>query len=349
MVGSRRRRIQIRVAVFWSALLVAIAFGPACAKRSYLKQRVTAPVDAWGIAVYPVIFRIPVSPFHSFDRGRQIAERVSATTGRLVYGPGEFRLDDPDQDDPARGTNLAAALKYSKQRRPEGVVALRVIVGTRVSLGEAQGFDPGGKARRKRVEERVEVAVHAELLSMATHRVISEAEDVAMVDPFSEALDTDPYPDVTRLTKVLVDELVGDAKLARATPGPELGLKVVTVPGPALAYTVGSEPSLKDELSKLDALEGDARLMGLLQAVDPEAPRSRLRALKNSPHGLVVVAAEGRAKAAGLEPDDVLLQADGERITGRHVLDRHLAAGRTSLVVKRSGQEREVTIDPAQP
>ena len=72
-----------------------------------------------GGAVYPTVFRVPASPYQAFDRGRRAAELVSERTGLLVFGPGEFRIDDYDGDDLARATNLSAALRYTKARRPE--------------------------------------------------------------------------------------------------------------------------------------------------------------------------------------------------------------------------------------
>ena len=57
-----------------------------------------------------------------------------------------------------------------------------------------------------------------------------------------------------------------------------------------------------------------------------------------------MISAEGRAAAAGLVADDLVLACDGEPVTGRHVLDRHLAAGEVTLKVKRDGDEIELKL-----
>lgn len=353
MVGSPRPRIQFpasmsgvgqptscrRLVVAWALLLLGCASGPT------VRLRPPGPVEAWGLATYPVVFRFPVSAYEAYDRGRKVAEQLSALTGRLVYGPGEFRLDDVDHDDLQRGTNLMGALKYSKVRRPEGLAAVRVVVERRVSSGEAQVWDATGTSRgRRRGEELIEVAVHAELLSMAAHGVVAELEGTAHVDPFSVEVDRDPYPDVTRLTGQLVQALVALAGLSRAERAPDPGLRTLDVPGPALSFALGREPPLRDALGALDALEQDVRMLDLIRLVDPDASRARIRLLRNAPHGLVVVEAKGPAAASGLVPDDLLLAADGESLTGRHVLDRHLQSGSCRLTVRRAGEEREVEL-----
>lgn len=336
-------QIQYRRRLF-AGLLLSFAL-ISCAKKQVIKQHVQGPVNAWAIAVYPMVFRIPVSPYQSFDRARRMAESVSEQTGKLVYGPGEYRIDDIDSDDLVRGTSLNAALPFTKERTPEGVYAVRVVVAQRVSSGESQGVDPTGKSRKRRMEERIEVAVRAELLSMKSRSIIAEAEDVTMVDPFSEEMDQDPFPDVTRLTKVLVDAILQDARLMREKPAASIGLTVMSVPRPAMAWAPVGTVSLLDEWGKLDALESDAKWIGLIQSIDAAAPRARFRALKNAPHGLVVVNSDGAAQKAGLEADDLIVAADGENLVGRYVLDRHLASGKTMLTVRRAGEDKQVVLN----
>ena len=111
-----------------------------------------------------------------------------------------------------------------------------------------------------------------------------------------------------------------------------------------MGYAPQGTVSLQDEWSKLDPLELDAKLIGLIQSVDPDGPRARVRLLKNATHGLIVTRVEGPAQAAGLEPDDLILSANGENLTGHHALERQLALGRATLKIKRAGQEREVVI-----
>jgi hypothetical protein len=328
----------------WLAALAATAVLVGCAKRQLVKEPLKEPVQGWGIAVYPVVFRIPVTPYQAYDRGRRLAEMVSARTGWLVYGPGEFRVDDNDSDDLVRGTNLMGAIKYAKDRVPDGLYALRVVVAERRSSGEAQGFAPDGKSRKRRIEERVEVAVRAELLSMRTRSLVLEAEDVASVDPFSEEMERDPFPDVTRLTRDLVEAILVAAEMARIGPPPAVGLDTVAALRPAMTYAPTGTISLQEEWSKLDPLELDAKMIGLVQSVDPEAPRARARLLKNATHGLIVTRAEGPAQAAGLEPNDLILSANGENLTGLHALERQLALGRATLKVKRAGQEQELVL-----
>ena len=351
MVGGARHGIQFslgpppgrgRAILAGVGLLLSLALG-GCATGLAVRQRPAAPVQAWGLAVYPVVFRFQASPYEAFARGRQAAERLASRTGLAVYGPGEFRVVDPDTDDLDRGTTLPSALPYSKRRRPEGMFAVRLVVEERVSSSEAELFDASGRLRGARREERTEVSVAATLLSLATRGAVAEVAGVVRVDPFSDDLDRDPYPDVTRLSTQLVDALVQVAGLPRAAPPPS-GLSTIAAPGPALRFAFGFQKSLDDQLSRLDPLDREGRLLGLFQLIDPDASSARLKLFEHAPYGLVVTAVAGAAARAGLRVDDLILTAGGERLTGRYALDRHLAAGPTRLTVERRGLERQVEL-----
>lgn len=324
-----------------AALLLATM---ACAAGPKVVRAPAAPLsEAWGIAVLPVMLRFQASPYEGFTRGRAIAEQLSTTTGRVVYGPGEFRVDKPDEDDLGRATDLLAALKYSKTRRPEQLLGVRVVVEQRVTSGGAQSVDNEGRAGGRRIAT-TEVVVRTELLSMGTRNVVAELEGNAFADPFSKDLEHDPYPDVTRLTAALVERLVEIAGLEATAPVPAPGLAVVVAPAPALAWAGPAQRSLRDELGALDAIERDSRLLSLLRLLDPSEDRTRARLLRNAPHGFVVVAAEGAAARAGLQPNDLVLTADGAPLLGLHVLDRQLRAGSTKLAVLRKGEEIDVDL-----
>lgn len=315
----------------------------ACAPRAIVRTAPPRPLaDAWGLAVYPVVFRFPVSGYESFERGRAVAEQLSARTGRLVYGPGEFRVDARDEDRLDRGTNLLSALRFSKERRPEALYGVRVIVEQRVTTATRQAYDSSGRLRGASAEQDVEVAVRVQVLSAYGPVPVVEVEGTAHADPFTADLERDPYPDVTKLTRELVEEAATAAGWAAATR-PDAGLETIPVPKPALAYAFGGR-SLAQELEALDALEQDARFLRLMRARDPDAPRPRLRLYRTAPTGLVVLSVGGAAREAGLLPEDLLVSADGEALTGRHVLDRHLVSGRSVLKVRRAGEELDVAL-----
>jgi hypothetical protein len=325
------------------ALMLGALLG-ACAPRSVVRTPPARPLDgAWGLAVYPVLFRFPVSGYESYDRGRKLAEQLSARTGRLVYGPGEFRLEQPHDDDLHRATNLQAALRFSKERRPEGLYGVRVLVEQRVATATRVAYDAAGRVRGATAEQEVEVAVRVSLLALHGEAPVLELEGSAKVDPFTSDLERDPFPDVTALTARLADEAAALAGWTVATAqGPEL--KVVPVPKPAMAFALPGRRSLEQELGELDALEQDARFLRLMRARDPDAPRPRLRLYRSAPAGLVVREAGGAAAKAGLLPEDLVVAADGEPLWGLHVLDRHLASGRTLLRVRRGSEELELPL-----
>jgi len=325
-------------------VLAAALLAGGCKHPPVAELHVQGPLDAWGIAVYPVAFRFPVSPYQSYERARTVAERVSTLTGRLVYGPGEFQVSRPDDDDASSATNLVSALKCSKARRPDRLLVLRLWVEQRITSGSAVVYDKAGKARAARTQEDVDVVLHAELLNVGTAALVAEIQGIARADPLKADAEKDPYPDVTRLTDVLVEALLRTAGLLLPKPLSDGGLKLVAVPGPAMRFALPDAESLRAQLDKLDPLEQDSRLMAVWHQRDPTDNRQRMRIFRSAQHGLVVLEAKDAALKAGLAENDLLLEADGEPLTGRHVLDRHLAAGPVQVKYKRFGDELTTTL-----
>jgi hypothetical protein len=345
LVGIQRRREISRrflraASACLSLLLVACASGPK------VNVAPAGPVPAWGVAVYPVLFREPVSPFQSYVRGRAVAESLAETTGLLVYGPGEFRIDNPDDDDVARGTNLGELVGRGP-RRLEGLHAVRIVVARSITEGESQRVEPaGGAGRRRRGEALIEVVVRAELLSAATKQPVAELEGLARVDPFADAVTKDPFPEVTALTELLTARLV---KLAGWPPQASAGrgLKTMSLPAPAMAFSLGLNRSLAAEWGELDPLDRDGRWEGLLDLLAPGAGRAEKKLLKRAPHGLLVREAPAWAGFESVAPGELLVSADGEPLVGRQTLLRRLAAGRSRLTVR--GREGDRVVDWVKP
>ncbi len=331
MVGPTIGGIQTKKQkILWKAMtrsvmaLLLLAGLGGCRPRVLVRQAPAAPMAISKLAVYPVLFRFPVSPHQSFQRGRALAERLSVETALPVYGPGEFRVELPDEDLLSRGTNLGEVLGSGGARSLEGVAGLRVTVARRVTQGESEI-----SGRRRRTSEQTEVVVRAELLSGAERRVVLELEGLATVDPFADALGVDPFPEVTHLTDEMVGMLVRRAGFpAGASRAP--GLVTVPVPRPATVFFLGVQRSLESEWSALDALDQDGRWSQLVTTLLPGATPEEERLLRRAPHGLFV----RKGGLGDVVPGDLLVQADGEPLLGRQTLERHLAQGRSRITVR---------------
>jgi hypothetical protein len=328
------------------AVLLGLAF-LGCGGRAVVRLAPLAALkSAWGIAVYPVAFRFPVSPYESYVRGQELADQLSSTTNALVYGPGEFRVIDFDDDDPRHGSTIGSAVRYSDGHTPAGLYVLRTIVKEITTKTDAVAVrDTSGHVRGIRDGDMSsEVTIRLELLSFATHVAIAHVEDTSRIDLLNVSSGGDPLPDVTRLTRKLLDIMIQTAGLEENHKPVEIGLTVVPVLAPALAFTSPGQQSLSAALSRIDAIDREARLLALVRRADPSAPRARQRVYQSVPSGLVATAVSGLAARSGLSVDDVLLTADDEPLTGRFVLDRHLANGRCVLHVRHAGTEGDVNL-----
>jgi phosphoribosyl-dephospho-CoA transferase len=154
----------------------------------------------------------------------------------------------------------------------------------------------------------------------------------------------DRFPEITALTRSLIDSLLDVARFRPARRNLNAGLRTVPVLAPSLTFAMPGAVTLQNELAKLDALDREAQLLILVKRSDPQAPRSRQRVIQSAPEGLVVAESKEAALKAGLEPDDLIVSVNDEPVLGRYVLDRHLRVGAARLLVRRSGAEREVTL-----
>ncbi len=332
-----------RKAKFRRAIPVLFCLWCGCAPALIVRSLPAKPLaDAWGIAVYPVNLEFQAPASESYARAASIADGLAESTGLRIYGPGEFDVRSFDRDDLRFATDLFSRIRYSKVRLPEGLYGLRVTVLQQVSVSTAAAVDARSGKSSSRKEETIEVKVRAELLSMAVHTVVAELEGRARIDPFAMDTDQDAYPEITNLTTRLVAALVDRSGLHAAQAPPDTGLRLAEVPGPALSY-VGS---MNSDHTRKDPLEQEARLLHIVRTIDPEATRERERLYKHEPYGLVVLGVSGPAIQAGLEPGDLLLEANGARLYTRSALLRELEDGPVHLHVKRAQEEREVDLKP---
>jgi hypothetical protein len=326
-------------------LTVASLLG--CAPSSVLLKPAEPLTAAWAIGVYPVTFRFPVSPYESFVRGRALADQLSRKTNLVIYGPGEFRVINVDDDDARHGSTLTSAVRYGEHRPPEGLYAVRVIVNRLIQQSEgALMTDTEGRVRGiVHASATEDVTVREELLSVTTHGVIAEIEQKVKVDMLKTAGGEDPFPDITALSSQMLDLLIKTAGLPANRKPSTAGLVTVPVLFPALNHSANEATSLQSELSKLDAIDVEARTRALMRRADPTASRARQRLYQAHVVGLVVTQVSGSA-GAGLQPDDLILTVDYEPVFGQYALERHLADGPCTLHVRRGATEMDVTLTP---
>ena len=303
-----------------------------CAPRLVVRQTPAGAVAVTRLAVYPVLFRFPVSPYQSYARGRALAERLSTETALMVYGPGEFRVELPDDGVLGRGTNLAEVVGRGGPRTLEEAAGLRVTVSRQVTRGESES-----SGRRRRGEDLIEVLVRAELLSGAEKRVVAELEGMARVDPFADVLSADPFPEVTKLSDEMATKLV---QLCGWKPSKTRapGLTTLPLPRPATGFAMGLSQSLESEWSVLDALDQEGRWSQLSLTLLPGATPETERLFRRAPHGLYVRVSGWGDVVAG----ELLVQADGEPLVGRQTLERHLAQGKSRITVRGKQGDRIV-------
>lgn len=322
-------------------LCVLSIFGSGCLAGLFSRSS-SQQALAWGVAVYPVYFKFPIPQYLAYLRGQSIADRLNSATTSHVYGPADFRIQIPESPDLTEGTDLETAVRFTRTRPPMGLYALRVTVAW-----ADRGWDDTQTGDVQPSELDGEIRVKADLLSFAEHAVVKSLESVVHHKPqFSVDIAQDPFPEVSDATAKLVDQLIANPKFFKNTKKPDGGLVVVPVLGPAVGFAFPGKKSMVTELAdlKIEAVEREVILSGLTRIIDPGAPRLRQLLYSSSPYGLVVVQAEGVSKTAGLRPNDLLIAADGEKLSSRYVLDRHLALGPSRVLLKRAGEVREVTL-----
>lgn len=307
---------QWRTCLAW--LTAALLLG--CATAPRLRVKPPAPVDGWGIAVMPFDMDYPSSTEESYARSLEVANHLAQTTRLLVYGPGEFNVTAPDENDLRKGTDLLKRVHYTQERAPERFLALRL------SATETRHLRPESR------KAEVTVVVRAELLSLASPKVLAAVEGHLAKDTDATLQGGDPWPALTALTVSLVDTLVDAAGFEKLARSPLAGFEFITAPRPSIDFLPAS-----GDMKKPHSLEKEAHLLRAIDGLDPTASEDRRALYKDEPWGLLVVSPSPKGKMAQLLPDDFLIDAAGDPLLGEYVLIRQLRDGPARLRLKRGG------------
>ncbi len=257
------------------SFVVALALCAAACKTPYQKKLAVPPgLKLSAVAVYPFGFRWGEKPYRSFEVSQRILRTAlqGAADRALFFGPSEFRVYRPEDDNAWAATDLVALLPPYNVR-PEHAAVLRPWAERRVHTSQKELYDAKGRGIGLQTVQETTYVAHLELLHPSDQTLLVEVIGEAVVDPFAEKPedDADPAPELTALVENLTREAfkaVDEALAPPVAPKP-MTLSYAFNPQEALRFTEGGQPSLELELAKMDALEGDVLKVNRVKFANP--------------------------------------------------------------------------------
>lgn len=301
-----------RCALLCAVLLAALS-GVAC-QTAYRTQRAVPPeLTAHAVVVYPFGFRWPEPAWRSFELSQRLISEGLAASGEqaLFFGPSEFKLYRPQDDNAWAASNVVSRL-VSYGVRPEEGLVLRPWAERRVQTLQRELHDARGNPVGAGAGEETTFLGHVEVLHPSSGRVLVEVTGEAVVDPFAERTDegADPSPELTRLMVGLTREALAALEVTLSpprSPSPPLG-EVLLVPWEAFSYAEEGRPALTPQLAAMDDLDAELVRHQRLRFANPELAPEMLTRLARLPAGLYVREAPEGAK---LSPGEVVVGLDG--------------------------------------
>ncbi|MBI3181234.1 MAG: hypothetical protein HYZ28_03725 [Myxococcales bacterium] len=340
--GGNVLGVSRRVAVAF--LCAALACGCKAGFTKRLWVRPSLKISA--VAVYPFVFRWEEPAYRSFELSQKLIDAVAPKGGDYfrLYGPSEFKVYRPD-DDNAWAATSAVALLPSAGLVPDQAVVLRPVAEKRVQSGQKEVLDAKGRPLGTAAVQEVTYIGRVEILHPTTGDMVVEVRGQAEVDPFAVRLDdgADPAPELTALMQALaVEALASLAHYAAPKSGPlrELDIAVAFNPKLAFTYSEGGRPALEVKLSSLDPVEAELLSQGRVKFANPDLTDAEVAKLVRLPGGLYV---RKVPKGSKLEVGDVVMAIDGESALPQSLHRLRFTSVPGRLKVRRaSGETAEV-------
>lgn len=301
------------------ALSAAVLAGSCAGGRHQRRLFIPPSLRASAILVYPFSFRWDEPAYRSFELAQRLVQVVDTALGDqvLLFGPGEFKVYRPDDNNAWAATNAVSLLPLHRLK-PEQAVVLRAwcerrVVSSRQDVVDSKGRPLGAKA----VEETTYLG-HVELVHPSTQFVLVEMVGDVTPDPFAVRADDepDPAPELTLLMTKLVEDALQPLKThwrpAGAPRWPVEPAPLELRSNPAALYTFGEagRPSLEYLLAALDPVERDLLKIQRVRFLNPELSFEEATRLTRLPPGLHVVSAPPGLK---LQPGQLVTEVRGEQ------------------------------------
>jgi hypothetical protein len=297
------------------AVLLLVLAASAC-RSSAIQTREELPsgLSASAVMVYPFLFRWPEPAWRSFELSQRLIDVALVEAGErtLFFGPSEFTVYRPDEDNAWAASNAVTRLAaYSV--RPEEALVLRAWAERRTQSGQGELLDSQGRTVGQTTVEEISYVGHVEILHPSSHQRVLDVWGEARSDPFAERTDdgADPAPELTQLMENLTREALRKLEEhlrppREPSPAPAA---VALVPWRAFEYSDEVRPAHLGALALMDPLDAELFRQQRLRFANPALETPLLDRMMRLPAGLYVLSAPEGGKLA---PGDVILQLEGE-------------------------------------
>jgi hypothetical protein len=311
------RRTLLTIAVVLAAT--------SCGGKRVKHVSVDSQLEPQAVLVYPFAFRWDEPAWRAYALGQRLVAVAQGAVGdrALLFGPGEFKIYRPD-DNNAWAATTAATLLPAYRLRPEQVVLLRAWAEKRVLTSRQDVSDAKGRRLGAQVVEETTYVAHVELVHPTTQATLVDLQEEVTPDPFASRADDepDPAPELTALASRLADEALHELDGRwksygrprwRETPlrKGETVVKLTAHANPAALYTFGdsARPPLEYELAKANELDRELLQVTVLRFLNPGLSTADATRLARLPPGLQLLTAPAKL---GLAPGLLIVEVQGQ-------------------------------------
>jgi hypothetical protein len=297
------------------AVLLLALVASACRSAAYqTREELPSELTASAVMVYPFLFRWPEPAWRSFELSQRLIDVGLAQAGErtLFFGPSEFTVYRPDEDNAWAASN-AVTLLASYSVRPDQALVLRGWAERRIQSAQGELLDAQGRSMGQSLVEETSYLGHVEILHPSSRQKVLDVWGEAKADPFAERTDdgADPAPELTLLMEGLTREALRRLEEhlrppREPSPAPAT---VALVPWKAFEYSEEGRPAHLGALALMDPLDAELLRQQRLRFANPLLELTRLDRMGRLPAGLYVLSAPEGGKLA---PGDVILQLDGQ-------------------------------------
>jgi len=311
------RRSLVTIAVALAAL--------SCAGKRVKHVSAGGQLEPQAVLVYPFGFRWDEPAWRGYALGERLVAAAYGAVGdrALLFGPGEFKIYRPD-DNNAWAATTAATLLPAYGLKPEQAVVLRPWAEKRVLTSRQDVSDARGRKLGARAVEEVTYVVHVELVHPSTQATLVDLQEEVTPDPFAQRADDepDPAPELTALAARLADEALHELDGRWRSYGRprwwetplrkgETVVKLTFRANPAALYTSGdaARPSLEYELARANELDRELLQVAALRFLNPGLSVADATRLSRLPPGLQVATSPAKL---GLAPGLLIVEVQGQ-------------------------------------